>query len=61
MLCENFIYTGPLPVLSPGRGSVPGLAGLLGLLGLIGLAGLAVIHDRCGIRFALKNCNLNLI
>jgi len=47
-LCENFIYTGPLPVLSPGWGSVPGLAGLaglLGLLGLAGLAGLAVIHD----------------
>jgi len=42
-LCENFIYTGPLPVLSPGQGSVPGLAGLLGLAGL---AGLAVIHDK---------------
>ena len=32
-LCENFIYTGPLPVLSLGWGSV------------LGLAGLAVIHD----------------
>ena len=32
-LCENFIYTGPLPVLSLGWGSV------------LGLAGIAVIHD----------------
>ena len=50
-LCENFIYIGPLPVLSPGRSSVPGLTGLMGLVALVGLAGLtglmglAVIYD----------------
>jgi len=35
-LCENFIYIGPLPVLSLGRASVPGLTGLVGLRGLMG-------------------------
>ena len=38
-LCENFIYTGPLPVLSLGRGSVPGLTGSRGSLGSRGSRG----------------------
>ena len=51
-LCENFIYIGPLPVLSLGWGSVPGpagltgLTGLMGLVGLVGLTWLAVILSR---------------
>ena len=46
-LYENFIYIGPLPVLSLGRGSVPGL------MGLMGLTGLAVIHDNMFLKFLL--------
>ena len=45
-LCENFIYIGLLPVLSPGRGFVPGFAELAELIGLTGLAWLAVIHNK---------------
>ena len=49
-LCENFIYIGPLPILSLGWCSVPGLTGLMEH------AGLAVIHDRFVI-----NCPLHRI
>jgi len=48
-LCKNFIYIGPLPVLSLGRGSVPGLAGLTGLTGLTGLVGLAGLMGLVGL------------